>query len=434
MLSWILGGCQDENNIFDVLMSKDGISFRSIPGGVIMYYNLPLNDDVFAINVRYQNAQGETVLKSGSYACDSLIIDGFNEARQGVKAQVFLCNRDNVESDPIDVVFDTKDSGPIAFFSNIQVKPSWDGFWLSYDIPESAKGMAHVLYVGKNPQTNEPDTLLLNSFTFSGGSDTLVYTLKQKSPLNTIVIRTEDFKGYMVKEQVWENVEAYNIAKYDSKMIEFIDPLNLSIEDEEALLGAQYLFDNDLKGETGFHLDKNTQFMTFLAGPEALDKPFILDLQTGQCIAQLRFYGLLNFRTVPSQIIYKYGYAWGGSYNSRTPCHVEIYVSNDKDDENSWKKFGDFEQNRDIDNESRWDNRCIGFRNIAVTTLDEVIAAEPAYFAIDFPATGETFRYIKIIVKDTYAPTTIFSDKNPNKYVTFHEIEVYTKKDLVYEQ
>lgn len=430
LLGWLFCACQDEDNILDVLISRDGISFQPISGGAIMYYNLPPNDNVFAINVRYQNAQGKSVIKSGSYACDSLVLDGFNEARQGVKAQVFLCDHNNVESEAVEVTFNTEDSGPVAFFHKVQVRPSWDGFWVAYDVPETARGMAHVFYVGEDPQTHEPDTLLVKSFTFSGGTDTLVYTLKQEAPRNTVVIRTEDFKGYMVKEQVWENVESYNVAKYDSEIIEFIDPMNLSKEDPEALLGAQYLFDGDLKGESGFYMSQNEKFMTFLAGPNAVGKPFILDLKVEQYIAQLRFYGILNFRKVPSQTQYKYGSIWKGVYHSKTPCKVRVYVSNDIDDENSWKEFGRFNQDKNVDKELRWDKRCIGGHyTTSLSTLDEVKAADPAYFSVDFPATGETFRYVKIVVEDTYAAMTSYYDQNPNEYVTFHEIEVYTKKD-----
>ena len=74
------------------------------------------------VKVRYRNAQGEDVLRTASYACDSIELIGFNEAQQNVEAFVTLCDRNNVESDPVKVTFSTKDSGPVAFFDKLQIK------------------------------------------------------------------------------------------------------------------------------------------------------------------------------------------------------------------------------------------------------------------------------------------------------------------------
>ena len=187
----LIGGfwaCTDDESYFDVEMPRENISFRPISGGAVMYYTLPQDKGIESIIVRYKDAFGKNIVRSGSYVSDTLMLVGFNEAIKGVKAQVTLCNRNNVESEPIEVTFDTENSGAVAFFEQLEVKPSWNGFMLTYNVPENANGMAHVFYVWKNPTTGESDTLLMSSFAIVGGADTLAFPLKNSGKTNDVVV------------------------------------------------------------------------------------------------------------------------------------------------------------------------------------------------------------------------------------------------------
>ena len=430
-------GCSDDDELrFDVSMPQEGITFKPIPGGAIMYYELPANTDVQAINIRYTDALGQPMFRTGSYSCDSLEIVGFNEAQTDVPATVTLANRANVESAPIEVTFSTEDSGPVAFFDALEVRPSWNGFAIYYDVPEQVNGMAHVFYLGKSPINNEPDTILLSSFQIKEGGDTLTYPLQQVSPTNTVVIRTEDFRGYMVKEVVWENVESYNTTKLLADEFDFIDPNNLSQEDPEAKLGHAYLFDGDVKGELSYGLDKET-FATYLAGPLATEKDlFILDFRKPRQIAQTKVYAMLNVRqNFPKPQTYwfddpatKYSPAWNGVYMDKLPCELSVYVSNDMKDESSWKRIGHFEEDPATDFSSRWCNRTVNSYSDELKTMDDIRAAEPQCITLDFPATGESYRYMKIVVDEVFDymfDTYIYP--NTANWVSFHELEIYAQ-------
>lgn len=61
---------------FDTDMLAENISFKPIAGGAIMHYKLPDDDEVFSLKVRYTDAEGNEVLREGSYACDSILIAG----------------------------------------------------------------------------------------------------------------------------------------------------------------------------------------------------------------------------------------------------------------------------------------------------------------------------------------------------------------------
>lgn len=428
----ILGfwSCQDDDSSFGVTIPQENLSFRPIAGGAIMHYKLPQDKDILSIRVRYQDALGQNVLCSGSYACDSLLLLGFNEAQQDVRAFVSLCSRDDVESDPMEVSFDTKDSGPVAFFEQLEVKPSWNGFMLTFDVPEQANGMAHVFYIGENPLTHEPDTLLMSSFVITAGADTLTFSLKQSGPTNDVVVRTEDFRGYMVKQKIWEKVEAYNTGKLDFSEFDFEDPEKLSLEDPDYCLGHKYLFDGDVTGESCYRADKKT-LNTYAAGPGCPGRTMcILDMREKKMVAAVRLYTMMQVnRSWPTSSDKYYRVFRSGYYLSdMLPCNITIFASNDKA---TWKKVGSFEQFREIGGDARWYKNAFNIDNYN-KSQQEIKDSDPYYVEISFPATGESYRYLKININELYKYEYDYmssSYANNDQYMTLHELEIYTNKD-----
>ncbi len=406
--------CQEDDAGFDTDMLAENISFKPIAGGAIMHYKLPDDDEVFSLKVRYTDAEGNEVLREGSYACDSILIAGFNEARQGVEARVTLCNRQNVESKSMIVSFDTQDSGPVAFFNTAKIEPYWNGFSVVYEGSKNANGFAHVLFVGKTPQNQKIDTLLLKTFQIGEGADTLHFSLAYPNPENTVVVRTEDYRGYMVKQQVWTNIESYSIGMLDPVTFDFLDPAGVIVENETSKYGKEYLFDGDTKGEKSFGLGTRV-FSTFLAGPKAKGKPFIVDFKGEETPAFIRVYGMLNvksfFHLLPE---------WTSGYTGALPSTVSVYVSNDKDNDTSWVKWGYYTEPVDAPHADKWCLRCVGFDNAySLKELSEIQAAEPCYITINLPAREEKWRYMKIVVDEIFG--------NANDYVTFNELEIYAK-------
>lgn len=429
----LFGSCSDnDGDIFEVAMPQKIADFEPRPGGAMMRYYLPTDSEVQAIHIRYRDFRGKEVHLTGSYACDSLEIIGFNEAQRGVPASVTISNRANVESDPVEVTFDTQDSGPVAFFQDVKVESGWNGFNVSYQVPESVKGLAHVFYLGKNPLTNEPDTILLTSFQIQKGGDTLSFPLKQFNETNTVVIRTEDFRGYMVKEQTWENIAAYKMAQLGRENFDVYDPEGLSIEDdEEGKVGIEYLFDGSTKGEKTFGERSRTTFHTYLAGPQVAGKTlFILDFKEAREIAAVRLYAWLNVQRSALQSDKKtfYGAIWRGQYQNRLPCDVTLYASNDKDNESSWKEIGHFKQSKDLDMSIRWCSKTHGYGGGTISSLSSLEAADAQYMSFDFPPGSESYRYVKVVVNELFNHMYP-SYTNEGGYVTLEECEVYTKED-----
>ncbi len=349
---------KSEDSTFLTDISEDVFSFKPIAGGAIMHYNLPADPEIMGICVRYKDAFGSDMLRSASSICDSIILIGFNEAQSNVPAVVTLCRRDGVESNPINITFGTKDSGPVAFMNNVQVKSGWNGFTVTYNNPENSKGMAHVFYLGINPRTNEPDTILISSFNLEEGEDFIVYQPKQESGKYDIVIRAEDFRGHMVKERVWENIDAITTSKLDASEFEFV--CDNIVTSEKDKIGLQYLFDGDTKGTTWWDEEEfdRFHFYSFLAGPNAAGEnahPMYVDMKKNRLTAQLRIYCMLGYMSgkgpdfsAPVYSKAETAGIWYGYYENMLPCKVTVYGC--KDDGNSdweskaWEKIGNFEE------------------------------------------------------------------------------------------
>lgn len=437
---WACCSCQDDEKHFHLSMPEENLSFQAVPGGAVMYYQLPSSTEILYIRVRYKDAFGQDMIRTGSYANDSLLLVGFNEAQQEVRAYVTLCNSDDMESEPIEVTFNTRDSGPISFFDELDVVPGWSGFFIQYNIPEDANGIAHIFYIGEDPISKQPDTLLINSFVLTKGADTLQYSFQQIRDSYDIVIRTEDFRGYMVKEKVWSGVKPYEMVQLSHGEFDFYDPENLSIEDPDYNLGKSYLFDGDLKGESCLEWPRYDNFCTYLAGPYATNKPlFIIDLKEQKLPAEIRLYGMLYVRgTFPWGInnyypVEPYGLIWTFNYSTKLPSSVTLYGSNNMNDDTSWEAISHFTQDRTIDNELRWCARCNDANSDhRIQTQSALALADPCYLRLSCPAVGKKYRYLKLVVHEVFRTQLNVENGmtgiNDEKYTTLHELEIFTEK------
>lgn len=62
--------------------------------------------------------------------------------------------------------------------------------------------------------------------------------------------------------------------------------------------------------------------------------------------------------------------------------------------------------------------------------MNDLENKDPIYVDIQFPPQYNTYRYLKIVVHDTFDSTNVFGiNYNEKEYFTLHELEVYVKKD-----
>ena len=445
LFTMVITSCKDEESAFQPGIGTEAFSFNPTPGGAVMRYKIPADKDLMGLNIRYKDYAGKEILRSASSLSDSLVLEGFNEAKENIPAEVRLVKRNGEESEPISVSFSTKDSAPYAFFDNVQVKSGWNGFSvITKNDFTNAKGLAHVYYLGTDPLSHQPDTILLTTFNITEGSDTMNFALKQKADLNTIVIRTEDYRGYMVREKVWDNVASYNTAKLDPSKFDFY--CDKSIEDEEYELGKKYLFDGDLKGMSYYdNADKIgrepacEKMDAFLAGPEAWGEPMYIDLRKNTITAEVRFYTPLYFNrlwTRSSSNPY-YTLFRQDVYVDKLPCNVEVYAAKDDHgtasnwDAKNWVKVASYKQAPDIDNDKRWCANAIGGKNFLRLKTD-LEAADSVFLSLKLLCDGQEdgYRYLKVVVNETYDDNDSWTGPlNTAKYFFMQEMEVWTRKE-----
>ena len=432
----------DEQSGFSTNMSQDSFQFRPIAGGSVMHYQLPDDPDIMGINVRYKDAFGDDIFKSASSLCDSIILTGFNEAQENIHASVTLCRRDRTESEPIDITFSTKDSGPITFINNLTVKSGWNGFSVSWPHMEDIRGMAHVFYLGVDPLTNEPDTILIDNFNLQEDEDLIVYQPQQESSVYDIVVRVEDYRGHMVRERVWPQIASISTKKLDASDFDFV--CDNIVTSEKDKIGVKYLFDGDTKGTTWWENGIKTEFYTFLAGPDAAGEsahPMYFDLKKTRMVAELRIYCMLGYQSGKGPQFTSYSGAetqniWYTYYFNKLPCEVTVYGCKEEnanlDWENmTWEKIGSFEEDPSLAFKNRWCSYAAG-ATYNYVRLDRAGMEEhdPAYMAIKFDAEqGSGYRYLKMVVNEVGGlgfNSNNFNMRNGAKYVTMHELEIYS--------
>ena len=287
MAVWAFTSCNDSDEAFTVEISAEGFHFTPIMGGALLQYTLPDDPEIIAINVRYQDVYGNPILKTGSNSTDKLTLTGFNESVNNIPAQITFLRQDYTESQPIDIQFGTLDSSPICFINNAEVQSGWNGCTLSFDNPEGTTGMAHVFYLGSNPIDQQPDTILIESFPLSAGADVKHYTPKQKSAFHTIIVRVEDYRGYMVKERVWENIQAFNTERLDPALFDIFYANSWEVPEEK--LGLQYLKDGDVNGATWFEERNRHFYYTFISKENGVgenSEPMYIDLKKRTAVLQ----------------------------------------------------------------------------------------------------------------------------------------------------
>ena len=430
---------EDTVDGFDSQMKAENYSFRPIAGGAIMHYTFPKDEDVVGMTVSYNDYNGKPCLISASPLTDSLKIVGFNEAKESVPAQVRYQKRNGEDSAPINVTFSTQDSGPVAFFKGLKVQSGWNGFTVITNNPAESSGMAHIFYVGTNPYTQKEDTLLLKDLNIKEGSDTLVLKTLHQKDVNTIVVRTEDFRGYMVKQQVFDNVLSYNTEKLAADQIDI--EWSKIVEDPEWMLGKEWLTDGDSKGVRFFDDKEGSKhFRMTIAGPEAIGVPMYVDMKKNRLTAEVKFFEPLWLSGRYANTNYPNCKLFSFDFPSKVPCDITVYGAKDDGasaggwDNKEWKKIGSYKQDNLIDAKLRWCYGCwYDYNDGYGVSKDDADSTDPLSCSVGVPAEGQDggYRYLKIVFNDTFDQSndSYHRDGNIARYIFLSEMEIYTKKD-----
>ena len=450
LLMFGLFACSDDNNgDFDVAINEGMFSFAPTEGGAIMRYNLA-DRRVNKVRVEYTDEYGEPVYKVADYSVDTLVLNGFNQAHTGVPVKVAFLDKNENASESLHFTFDTRPSSLYTFFDEVRVNSYWNGFQLVFDLEGRAEGSASVYFVGTNPTTKERDTLFLENFRLEAGPSVKAFSMAdaQIQDSYTVVVTTEDDRQRIVRKQIWNNVVGVKRVLIPNANFELLDPFHkiitmpytTTVYNRPGALGAEYLFDGDVKGTRAaeyFKAGWATPPFTFLAGPNALKREgnecyFVLDIKEPAIVGELRFYMRL-----------KDGYAvnqqFDNDYFTKLPCNIQVYAWIGEGDYNpetnpgtaaDWDHIGSFAQDPNAALITRWYiNPTTNQIDNDIKTIAELNAVGPYYASIALPFGDKEYRFFKLEFRETYIDLGLPSYyHNNNNNVTFHELEVYGQK------
>ena len=419
LLIFGLFACDDDETRLDVSIPEDSIWFTPVNGGAVMHYNIPGPTDIYAVRARYTDAQGKMMEVSSSVFVDTLSLLGFNEARENVPVEIVFTNKNNVESEPIHRTFSTLVSGPYAFLDNVEIEEAWNGVYLRSNYTGEVTGLVNVYYVGLNAYTQKMDTLFADHMTITSGESEQFFEINFDDEENTVIVEAEDYRGYIAHKRIWKGIKGYASEQLPASEFEVTDPGNWSLEDPTQKLGIQYLTDGDIKGATRLANGKSAEFFTYCTKNGAMGSYVLVDMKQSRVAASVRLY---LFFSMNDAGIYTYG-PFNQNYNDRLPCDIKIYASNDANDDAGWVLLGNYYTNPNEPAANGWGNSYVG----PLKTKEQMDAIDPRYCEVVFKLSEDTYRFLKVQVDDVFNTTPIFSNMNEN--VSYHELEVYVKKE-----
>lgn len=294
------------------------------------------------------------------------------------------------------------------------MKSAWNGVELSYNLPDpDMKGFAHIFYIGTDPTTDQPDTILAKTINLQQGENSSFIKFEQEMEDYDIIVRTEDFRGYFVQSKEWKDIKSYQTEKFPEDQLKVTCPS--SVEDDDAKIGLKYLTDGDDRGYQAAK-GKYDQYYTFVMGPFGVGKNLDIDLGQAKVLASVRIYAQCCTKE-------SYNDIFNMSYANLLPNEVTIYGSNDGE---KWTQIGHHYESADAGSGQWYSTYGLvnRFNPLSYDDLSQI--PTPVYLDVTFSISDNSYRYVRVV------PNSVFIDNpympNRQQYVTMQELEVYTKK------
>ena len=433
LLGLAFGACEDDDEMFDVPVPTESITFEAVPGGAVMRYTIPDNPAVYAYRVRYTNERGEEATSLGTRFEDTLALGGFNAPREAVRVNVSLIDKNNVESEPEEMTFRTLASVPYAFLDSLQVVSSWGGFRVESSYTGSVTGLVNVYRVGVNPYSGEIDTLYLTNFSIPSGQANTFISMNVEEEETTLVLKTEDANGYAVRQSVYTGLTQHAMELYPTENLVVSDPGGFSQEIPTAgdytysgMLGIEYLTDGDKTGVTSVAGGNVYNIYTYATNVDGRGSYVQVELAEAKVIATVRLYGMyrnIDFSYHGRQPFYN-------GYQDRLPNHVKVWATNDPavaanpEMTEDWVELADFYQNPD-GNGSYWPQHNF----LSTRSAADYANLTPYYADVTCDVVETEYKYLRVQSLDHFYTLPGYQGENKSHYISYHELEVYVKRD-----
>jgi hypothetical protein len=235
-----------------------GVNVINIPGGAILKYQLPDDEDLLFVKAAYSYGEGHRAEARSSLYCDSLKILGFGTEDERT-VELVAVDRSNNESTPVSAVIKPLEAPVNAIGKTIEMMPDFGGVHLYWQNPDRAEISVILEKEDNNNEFVPVETFystVVDGDVAARGMDTL--------PGN--------FRAYV--QDRWENRSIITQETLTPLFEQLFDRLKfqaLYIEGDEPTAWGWVLpnlFDGDLN--TGFHTAQGTgrwpQWITFDIG------------------------------------------------------------------------------------------------------------------------------------------------------------------------
>lgn len=167
----------------------------------------------------------------------------------------------------------------------------------------------------------------------------------------------------MVKERVWENIQAFNTERLDPALFDIFYANSWEVPEEK--LGLQYLKDGDVNGATWFEERNRHFYYTFISKENGVgenSEPMYIDLKKLRPISELRFYAMRHLgsncpQTAPDNTPYIGPQYFSRFFANKLPSSVTIYGCRENTDSHNWdalqwEELASFEDDRMLTTET----------------------------------------------------------------------------------
>jgi hypothetical protein len=137
LLSVLFFGCTEEKRP-EIIMDSippapvTEVQVKNIPGGAVLKYQLPDDEDLLYIKALYSLKEGQQAEVRGSLYCDTLTIKGFGDENER-EVKLVAVDRSKNESEPVKVTVKPLEPPVLAIGKTLKMTPDFGGIRLSWE-------------------------------------------------------------------------------------------------------------------------------------------------------------------------------------------------------------------------------------------------------------------------------------------------------------
>jgi len=371
---FLIGSC-DSSDIKDDTTAPGKLSVQSVTptsGGGIIYYDLPVDNDILFVRADYINAQGDEVFRVSSKENDSIEISGLIDTSP-VTVNLSVYDTGQNQSEVVSVDFSPDRSFIFDVIESLEITPDLGGVRVNWINDEEKTVFIYVSITGSD---GKKEIRILSSSNQNGARFVRGLAAEEQN----FSIKVEDFDGNSTPDTDFGAFTPLFEEKIDKTSWRLVS--NLSVNGD-AWEGQTVNFWDDIVDTVSTNSD-NSYFIIYRSlngGVLRWPLDIVIDLNKNVKINRFKVWQRAFWYNGPANTAYYYQ-----AENLRS---FEVYVSNDKVE---WQLLGNF----DIGDPSD------GSGNIPDEKIDE--AAQGHDFNLD--EVSPDFRYFKFSITANYGSDT----------------------------